>query len=74
MKRAMIRASLLIVLMAGVYAVAASQAQNGPTPVKVADGVWFQQHNDIGKPGWLGPNVAWIEFADYVAVIDTSFP
>src|SRR6185295_10914154 len=74
MKRAMIRASLLTLLMAGVYAAAASQAQKGPTPVKVADGVWFQQHNDIGKPSWLGSNVAWIEFSDYVAVIDTSFP
>jgi phosphoglycerate dehydrogenase-like enzyme/glyoxylase-like metal-dependent hydrolase (beta-lactamase superfamily II) len=73
MKRAMIRASLLIVLMAGVYTVAAQQAQKAPTekPIKVADGVWFEQHNDIGK---FGSNVSWIEFSDYVAVIDTAFP
>jgi phosphoglycerate dehydrogenase-like enzyme/glyoxylase-like metal-dependent hydrolase (beta-lactamase superfamily II) len=74
MKRAILRATILTVLMAGVYAVAANQAEKGPTPVKVAEGVWFQQHNDIGKPTWLGSNVAWIEFADYVAVIDTAFP
>jgi len=74
MKRTILRATILTVLMAGVYAVAAVQAQKGPTPVKVAEGVWFQQHNDIGKPTWLGSNVAWIEFADYVAVIDTAFP
>ena len=73
MKRAVIRASLLIVLMAGVYAVAAQQAQKAATekPQKIADGVWFEQHNDIGK---LGSNVSWIEFSDYVAVVDTAFP
>lgn len=74
MKRSILRATALTVLMAGVYAVAATQAPKGPTPVKVAEGVWFQQHTDIGKPTWLGSNVAWIEFADYVAVIDTAFP
>jgi phosphoglycerate dehydrogenase-like enzyme/glyoxylase-like metal-dependent hydrolase (beta-lactamase superfamily II) len=73
MRRAVIRASLLIVLMAGVYAVAAQQAQKAPTekPQKIADGVWFEQHNDIGK---FGSNVSWIEFSDYVAVVDTAFP
>ncbi len=61
----------------GVYAVAAAQ---GPAPekkrlyeepVRVAEGVWFQQHHDVPT---LGSNVAWIEFADYVAVVDTAFP
>jgi phosphoglycerate dehydrogenase-like enzyme/glyoxylase-like metal-dependent hydrolase (beta-lactamase superfamily II) len=73
MKRAVIRASLLIVLMAGVYAAAASQAEKAPIekPVKIADGVWFEQHNNIDK---FGSNVSWIEFSDYVVVIDTAFP
>ena len=73
MKRAVIRASLLSVLMAGVYAAAATQAQKPPTekPQKIADGIWFEQHNDIGK---FGSNISWIEFSDYVAVIDTAFP
>jgi len=73
MKRAVIRASLLIVLMAGVYALAAPQAQKAPTekPQKIAEGVWFEQHNDIGT---FGSNVSWIEFSDYVVVIDTAFP
>src|SRR5438105_3296486 len=73
MKRAMIRASVLIVLMAGVYALASSQAEKAPLekPVRIADGVWFEQHNDIGK---FGSNVSWIEFAEYVVVIDTAFP
>src|SRR5262245_48459242 len=68
------RATILVLFMAGVYALAASQADKAPKPVKVADGVWFEQHGDIGKPTWLGSNVAWIEFSDYVAVIDTAFP
>jgi phosphoglycerate dehydrogenase-like enzyme/glyoxylase-like metal-dependent hydrolase (beta-lactamase superfamily II) len=73
MKQAVIRASVLVVLMAGVYALAATQAQKAPTeqPHKIADGVWFEQHNDIGK---YGSNVSWIEFSDYVVVIDTAFP
>jgi phosphoglycerate dehydrogenase-like enzyme/glyoxylase-like metal-dependent hydrolase (beta-lactamase superfamily II) len=73
MKRAVIRASALVVLMAGVYALAATQAEKAPTekPIRIADGVWFEQHNDIGK---FGSNVSWIEFSDYVAVIDTAFP
>src|SRR5689334_1097350 len=73
MNRAVIRVSAFVVLMAGVYALASSQGEKAPTekPVKIADGVWFEQHNDIGK---FGSNVSWIEFSDYVLVIDTAFP
>ena len=73
MKLHLVRLSLLSLLMGGVYALATSQAEKEPTekPVKLADGVWFERHNDIGK---FGSNVSWIEFADYVVVIDTSFP
>jgi len=69
----LVRLSLLSLLMAGVYALASSQGEKPGTekPVKIADGVWFERHNDIGK---FGSNVGWIEFADYVVVIDTSFP
>jgi len=73
MKRSIVRASAVLLLMAGVYAAAASQAEKAPTekPVKIADGVWFEQHNNIGK---FGSNVSWIEFSDYVVMIDASFP
>jgi phosphoglycerate dehydrogenase-like enzyme/glyoxylase-like metal-dependent hydrolase (beta-lactamase superfamily II) len=73
MKLNVIRLSLLSLLLAGVYALASSQAEKPGTekPVKITDGVWFEQHNDIGK---FGSNVGWIEFADYVVVIDASFP
>ncbi len=73
MKLHLTRLSLLSLLLAGVYAVASSQAEKPGTekPVKIAEGVWFEQHNDIGK---FGSNVGWIEFSDYVVVIDTSFP
>jgi phosphoglycerate dehydrogenase-like enzyme/glyoxylase-like metal-dependent hydrolase (beta-lactamase superfamily II) len=73
MKAAVVRSSLVVLLMAGVYAVAAQQAQKPPTeqPRKIGEGIWFEQHNDIGK---FGSNVSWIEFSDYVAVIDTAFP
>jgi phosphoglycerate dehydrogenase-like enzyme/glyoxylase-like metal-dependent hydrolase (beta-lactamase superfamily II) len=41
-------------------------------PIKVAEGVWFQNNTaDIGK---FGSNVYWIEFSEYVVVIDTAFP
>jgi cyclase len=72
-----LRVGLLVVFFGAVYAVASAQ---GPAaekkrlyeePVRVADGVWFQQHHDV--PAY-GSNVAWIEFSDFVAVIDTAFP
>jgi phosphoglycerate dehydrogenase-like enzyme/glyoxylase-like metal-dependent hydrolase (beta-lactamase superfamily II) len=73
MKTNVIRASVLSLLVGGVYALASSQAEKAPTekPVKVAEGVWFEQHNDIGK---FGSNISWIEFSDFVVAIDTSFP
>jgi glyoxylase-like metal-dependent hydrolase (beta-lactamase superfamily II) len=40
-------------------------------PVKVADGVWFERHHVVPTHG---SNVSWIEFADFVVVVDTSFP
>ncbi|HZE99944.1 MAG TPA: MBL fold metallo-hydrolase, partial [Planctomycetota bacterium] len=73
MKTTLIRLSVLSLLIGGVYAMAGSQAGKNPTeqPLKIADGVWFERHNDIGK---FGSNISWIEFRDYVVVIDTSFP
>src|SRR6516165_9092037 len=73
MRLHLVRLTVLSLLVAGVYALATSQAEKAPTekPVKVADGVWFERHNDIGK---FGSNVSWIEFADFVVVVDTSFP
>lgn len=73
MKSTIIRASLLLVLMFGVYAIAATQAQKAPfeKPLQLGEGIWFEQHHDIGK---FGSNVSWIEFGEYVLVIDTAFP
>src|SRR2546430_15852786 len=73
MRTNLIRLSLLGLLLSSVYGLASTQAEKAPTekPVKIADGVWFEQHNDIGK---FGSNVGWIEFSDYVVVIDTAFP
>lgn len=39
--------------------------------VKVVDGVWFAKHNHVPS---YGSNVAWVEFSDFVVVIDTAFP
>ncbi len=73
MKSAALRASVLAVLFAGVYAVASQQAGKPAVEkvVQVAEGVWFEQHNDIGK---YGSNVAWFELGDGVVVVDTAFP
>ncbi|HLF94796.1 MAG TPA: MBL fold metallo-hydrolase, partial [Planctomycetota bacterium] len=73
MKRFVLQSVLFGALFGGVYALASHQAAKGPeAPVKVADGVWFQNNTaDIGK---YGSNIAWIEFSDYVVVIDTAFP
>jgi len=73
MKRSMLQAALLAGLFGGVYACASHQAAKDPEPpFKVADGVWFQ--NNTADIGTFGSNVYWIEFADWVAVIDTAFP
>ena len=74
-----------VVTLAGVYALAAAQPAGTPAskptpsagaptidpPVQVAPGVWFQRHHDTPS---YGSNVAWIEFADFVTVVDASFP
>ena len=72
MRTNLIRLASLLALAGGVYAAASSQ-EKSPTekPVKLAEGVWFEQHNDIGK---FGSNISWVEFEDFVVVIDTSFP
>ena len=69
MKRAM--AALLF--FGGVAGLAAQQAEKPPLekPVKLAEGVWLRTSNDIGK---YGCNIGWIEFKDWVVVIDTAFP
>jgi phosphoglycerate dehydrogenase-like enzyme/glyoxylase-like metal-dependent hydrolase (beta-lactamase superfamily II) len=73
MRRSFLQAALFAGLFGGVYACASHQAANAPdAPVKVAEGVWFQNNTaDIGK---FGSNVFWIEFTDWVVVIDTAFP
>lgn len=73
MKSLVLRASAALVLMAGVCALASQQAQKDPfeKPVKLAEGVYLRQSHDIGKNGC---NVGWIEFSDFVVVIDTAFP
>ena len=69
MRRSLLRAALFVALFGGVYACASYQAaKESDAPVKVAEGVWFQNYTtDLGKPTWQGSNVFWIEFADYVA-------
>src|SRR5687767_4382386 len=74
MKRALCYAGILVGLPVAVYVTADAQTQKPPpveAAIKVADGVWFERHNDIGA---FGSNIAWIEFADFVVVIDTAFP
>jgi len=73
MRTNMIRLASLGLLLSSVYVLASSQADKAPTekPVQVAPGVWFEQHNDIVK---FGSNISWIEFSEFVVVIDTSFP
>jgi glyoxylase-like metal-dependent hydrolase (beta-lactamase superfamily II) len=73
MRNLALRVLCAAVLFGGVALVASMQAQKAPVekPVKVADGVWFEQHNDIGK---FGSNVAWFELGDGVVVVDTAFP
>src|SRR5688572_1227482 len=67
------RAIAALVFFGGVAALAAQQAGKPPLekPVKLADGAWIRTSNDIGK---YGCNVGWIEFKDWVVVIDTAFP
>ena len=66
-----------IALFGTVAAVAAAQDRAGEKkplydePVKVAEGVWFERHHDVPS---YGSNVSWIEFADFVVVVDTAFP
>ena len=62
-----------VLFLAGVGALAATQAEKPPVegPVQLAPGVWIRQSYDIGR---YGSNVGWIEFAEYVVVVDTAFP
>jgi phosphoglycerate dehydrogenase-like enzyme/glyoxylase-like metal-dependent hydrolase (beta-lactamase superfamily II) len=73
MKTFLLRAALPALFFLGVAAIASQQGGKPPVekPVRVAEGVWAEQHNDIGK---YGSNVHWIEFSDFVVVIDTAFP
>ena len=77
-----LRLAAPLATLAAVYALAADRptvpaAASGaasPTidpPVQVAPGVWFERHHDTPT---YGSNVAWIEFADFVTVVDASFP
>jgi cyclase len=67
------RAILGLLFFGGVAAIAAQQGDKPALekPTKLADGVWIRTSNDIGK---YGSNVGWIEFKDWVVVIDTAFP
>jgi phosphoglycerate dehydrogenase-like enzyme/glyoxylase-like metal-dependent hydrolase (beta-lactamase superfamily II) len=73
MKRFLLRSIVAVGFFGGVFACASHQAATAPeAPVKIAEGIWFQNNTaDIGK---FGSNVWWIEFTDYVVVIDTAFP
>ncbi len=73
MKTLVMRALSLGFLLSGVVVLATQQAKEPPLekPVKLAEGVWIRQSNDIGK---FGCNIGWIEFSDFVVVIDTAFP
>jgi phosphoglycerate dehydrogenase-like enzyme/glyoxylase-like metal-dependent hydrolase (beta-lactamase superfamily II) len=73
MSRRILHACAFILALGAVCASGARQAEPPPLekPVQMGDGVWFQQFNDIGK---YGSNVSWIEFADFVVVVDTAFP
>lgn len=64
--------ALLTFLFALLPAVAPS-AQQAPDdePQRIADGVWFLPSRDVGR---LGSNVAWIETARFVVVVDAAFP
>jgi glyoxylase-like metal-dependent hydrolase (beta-lactamase superfamily II) len=64
-----IRCGLAAALLGAVGWAAGIQDTGGA--VKVADGVWYRHHKDIGK---FGSNVGWIEFKDHVVVIDAAFP
>jgi glyoxylase-like metal-dependent hydrolase (beta-lactamase superfamily II) len=85
MNSLVLRSASIAAVFAAVYAayvVAEAQESKGhdadkakkpafEKPVKVAEGVWFEQHHDIGA---YGSNVAWIEFSDHVVVVDAAFP
>lgn len=67
-----------VAMLAVVYALAGAQPPTRPagtptidSPIQVAPGVWFERHHDTPT---FGSNVAWIEFADFVTVVDASFP
>lgn len=68
----MLRAIFATALFGGVYA-AVPQDEKPPleAPVKLAEGVWIRPSNLIGK---YGSNVGWIEFKDFVVVVDAAFP
>lgn len=67
------RALAALLFFGGVAALAAQQGDKPPLekPVQLAPGAWIRTSNDIGK---YGCNIGWIEFKDWVAVIDTAFP
>jgi cyclase len=73
----LLQVGLGVAFFGAVFAAAAAQAPDPARkrpyedPVRVADGVWFEQHHDVPT---FGSNVAWIEFADFVVVVDTAFP
>src|SRR5688572_11964974 len=77
-KRALL--AMVFTVAGGVTAVVVAQTSPSPPApsgaphekvVKVADGVWFAKHNHVPS---YGSNVAWVEFSDFVVVIDTAFP
>jgi glyoxylase-like metal-dependent hydrolase (beta-lactamase superfamily II) len=75
MRRATLAAVFVLSAISGLVVVEAvrQQAERAPLekPVKLADGAWLRQSHDIGK---FGSNVGWIEFSDFVVVVDTAFP
>ncbi len=63
--------SLLALLLAAAGLPAQATTAPDDEPRRIADGVWFLPSRDVGR---LGSNVAWIETARFVVVVDAAFP
>ena len=65
-KRALVAGGIGIAVSLAVLVGAAAPSRPAPPAspkaIRVADGVWFERHDDTDA---LGSNVAWIEFSDF---------
>lgn len=67
------RSRLLAIAFAGLLGFAARELLRGDNggAQELAPGVFFRHNQDIGR---FGSNSGWVEFDDYVLVLDASFP